>query len=669
MTRLGCWLPLVFAVFAQGVYADAYPADELLDLSVEELLNVKITSVAKKAQALNDAAAAVFVITQEDIKRSGATNIPDALRLAPGMDVAKIDSSKWAVSSRGFNGRFANKLLVLIDGRSTYTRTFSGVYWEMQDVMLEDVDRIEVIRGPGGTLWGANAVNGVINIITKHSTRTQGGLLSGGIGSEEQGFGALRYGAKLDERTSGRVYFKGFKRDQNHFANGRPSADGWEKFQGGFRVDSNVSMQDEVKLQGDIYHTNIDEILSTPQLAAPYATTFNDRAHADGGNIVAKWQHTLSPTSDYSAQVYFDTYHREDGFLAEWRDQLDFDFQHRFGWSDRHDVVWGVGYRYTMDDIDSTQYFQATPESRNDQWYSAFLQDEMMLVEEKLWFTLGSKLEHNDYSGFEYQPSARLLWAPHHQHRLWAAVSRAVRTPSRGEHNGKVFFRTFPPQTIAPGLTSPPVALYTIGNAEFKAEHLLAYEIGYRTTMIDALSLDMTAFYNDYDNFRSVMLGDLITRNGYLEQQLVLSNAFSPKTYGFELAAVWQMLDWWRWDANYSYLATDLDPGSSPLIPVSPQQRISMRGLVSPREDTDLDVWLRYVDSAMTISADNANGERIDSYVTLDLRAAWRPVPGLELSLVGQNLISSKHLEFVQENLTLPTLVDRGMYAKMVWEF
>ncbi|MEQ1544330.1 MAG: TonB-dependent receptor plug domain-containing protein [Methyloglobulus sp.] len=423
-------------------FAQAEEQNEAVNLSVEDLLNVKVTSVAKKAQSLNDAPAAAFVISNDDIKRSGATNIPDALRLAPGLNVARIDANKWAVGSRGFNGRFANKLLVLVDGRSAYTRSFSGVYWENQDVMMEDVDRIEVIRGPGATLWGANAMNGVINIITKHSSETQGGLLNAGGGTEEQGFGSFRYGTKFGKDTTARAYVKGFNRDENTHLTGEGAGDNWDKVQGGFRLDSQLNTQDTLKFQGDIYHANINQSSIFQQPSPPFAFTQNDRTHSYGGNVLGRYQHTFSTTSDYSLQFYYDTYTRNDAEYTDSRDTLDVDFQHRFTLLDWNEIVWGLNYRYGHDFIagnrlqNGGKIFDITPNSVNDQLISGFIQDELTLIENKLWLTIGSKFEHNDYSGFEGQPSARIMWAPHNQHRLWAQAFQDQSVPHHVPNRG-----------------------------------------------------------------------------------------------------------------------------------------------------------------------------------------------------------------------------------------
>jgi iron complex outermembrane recepter protein len=665
------YLTLVCLSLSTLVYAE--DKNEALDLSVEDLLNVKVTSVAKKAQSLNDAPAAAFVISNEDIKRSGATSIPDALRLAPGLDVARIDSNKWAVSSRGFNGRFANKLLVLIDGRSAYTRSFSGVYWENQDVMMEDVDRIEVIRGPGATLWGANAVNGVINIITKHSSQTQGGSLNVGGGTEEQGFGSFRYGTKVGEDTTARAYVKGFNRGTNtHLSSGERAGDNWDKVQGGFRLDSQLNTQDTVKFQGDIYQANINQSSIFQQVASPFVFTQKDKAETYGGNVLGRYQHTFSPESDYSLQFYYDTYTRNEAEYSDSRDTLDLDFQHRFTLFDWHEIVWGLNYRYGHDNIESRKLqngstiFSVTPTSVNDQVYSGFIQDELTLIDNKLWLTIGSKFEHNDYSGFEGQPSARIMWAPYNQHRLWAGISRAVHTPSRAEQGLSLLTGVinqpvpFPPFNL-------PNAITTTGNPNLRSEEVISYEAGYRTTFSKSVSLDVTGFYNDYRDLRYGIPGTP-TFNGFsLVTPLLFTNALKGETYGVEIATVWQMLDWWRWDVNYSWLHTNIQERSILQNSISPQQRVSLRGALSPWDTIDMDFWFRYVDTNTAVGEFGTT--YVKPYVTLDLRLAYRPHKNVELSLVGQNLLADSHLEYVNENQTLPTAIDRGMYGKISWGF
>lgn len=664
---------LLWALSGVAALASADEQNEALNLSVEDLLNVEVTSVAKKAQSLNDAAAAIFVISNEDIKRTGVTSIPDALRLAPGLDIAKISANQWAVSSRGFNGRFANKLLVLVDGRNAYARSFSGVYWENQDVMMEDIDRIEVIRGPGAALWGANAVNGVINIITKNSAETQGGLVSGGGGNQERGFGALRYGVKLGEDTSARAYVKGFDRNQNTLQSGGKAGDNWDKVQGGFRLDSRLNTQDTLTVQGDVYRATINQFAYFPQISAPYLSTANVSNEDVGGNLLGRFQHTFSPTSDYSLQFFYDTYKHQEAMFTDSRHTLDLQFQHRFGLLDWHEIIWGGAYNYGHDQIvgiqppnGSAAIINFNPTRINDQLASGFIQDEMTLIDNKLWLTIGSRFEHNDYSGFEGQPSAKVMWAPHNQHRLWAGVSRAVRTPSRAERYGSVLTSVVPPNPP----TSPfPVSVVAQGNTSYKSEEVIAYEAGYRTTFSKSVSLDVTGFYNVYRDLRFAEEGTPSFNGTSATQPLNFTNQLGGRTYGVEIATIWQMLDWWRWDVNYSWLHTHINPNTigAPQTNISPQQRVSLRGVLSPWNDIDLDFWFRYVDSNFSVGSLGKN--TINAYVTLDLRAAWRPIKDVELSVVGQNLLQQSHLEYVSENQTYPTMIVRGLYGKISWNF
>ncbi len=637
---------------------------ELLNLSVEDLLNVEVVSVSKKAQSLNDSPAAIYVITHEDIKRIGARSIPEALRLAPGVDVARIDAHRWAVSIRGFNSRFANKLLVLIDGRNAYTRAFSGVYWEQQDVMLEDVDRIEVIRGPGGTLWGANAVNGVINIITKHSSDTQGGLVTAGGGTEEHGFGAFRMGTQLSPDITARAYVKGGSQDSNSLSSEtqKDGGDDWEKIQTGFRMDSQYSLHDSLTIQGDAYYNWIRQKTVLPQTAPPYQQAFNENIENVGGNLLLRQQHAFSSTSNYSLQAYYDFYQIKDIQRDESRHAIDIDFQHRFallGWSD---VVWGLRYRYSHDNFTFRKGFAGiNPESRNDQLVSGFVQDEITLIDHVLWFTIGSKFEHNDYSGFEVQPSARLMWIPHHKHRLWAAVSRAVRTPSRVEQDLSLLQNVIVPPPV-------PVAVTINGNREYESEEVISYEMGYRTTMIDQLSVDFTAFYNRYDNLRSVLIGTPVFNGGLVSQPLTFINNNQVQSYGLEIATVWQMKPWLRWDIHYSLLKMDFSNHDAfEEIGQSPQQRVSLRSVISPLENIDLDILFRYVDRTTVVGT--VKPIVINDYSSLDIRLAWRPKTDLELSLVGQNLLAAQHQEYTSAAFSPAVAIDRGTYAKIAWHF
>lgn len=642
---------------------------DFTSMSIEELMGIKVTSVSKKVQNLSDSAAAIFVVTNKDIRRSGVTSIPDALRMVPGMNVARIDSNKWAINSRESNSRFASKLLVLIDGRSVYTPSYSGVYWEVQDVMLEDVDRIEVIRGPGATLWGANAVNGVINIITKHAADTQGGLLSLGGGDFEKGFVGARYGASLGEGTYGRLYAKVFERDEFEHEVGGDAGDDWAMLRSGFRLDSVLNFKDSITIQGDIYKGDMDQEVDLALLPPFFSKYVKDDIDVSGGNLTARWQHIISSTSELALQAYYDRTEREEAIVHEKRDSFDLDFQHRFAVGDRNDILWGVRYRSTRDDFSNTDWVIMDSENQTDHLYSAFIQDEIVIQPEKLWLTLGTKLEHNDYSGYEVQPNARLLWAPHSNHKIWTSVSRAVRTPSRIEDDSRIFNAAVPPAVTPFNPLDPltyPVTLEMYGNSDYDSEELISYELGYRTMPSNDISLDITLFYNEYDDLR-IFERQPVVPGPYIIQPFDIDNEVSASTYGFEFAAAWQAAERLKLDLAYSYLDSDMNAGEQ--VGDEPRHQASLRGAFSLTDDLDLDVWLRYVDDVSAVYLGSGGWYDIDEYMAMDIRLAWRPNDNLELSLIGQNLLDSSHVEFVQENFTRPTEVERGFYGKVAYRF
>ncbi len=450
-----------------AVSAERSNGVDLTELSIEEVLQLEVTSAAKKPQKLANTAAAIFAITADDIRRSGATSIPEALRMVPGLQVARIDANKWAITSRGFNGRFANKLLVLIDGRSVYTPSFSGVYWEVQDTLLADVDRIEVIRGPGAALWGANAVNGIINIITKHARDTRGSLLTAGAGTEERGFGSLRYGTALSDAAFLRFYAKYFNRDSSVDPEGQDTSDAWEMVRSGLRLDWQLTDHDDLTVQGDVYHGDAAQTLSLPSFLPP----FRERRTVDidwaGGNLLARWQHRFSELSNLTLRAYYDRTDRDEkDIIRETRDTFDLDVQHQFSWGSRQDIIWGLGYRFTDDKFTSSPFITIQPNSRSQHLFSAFVQDDITLIKDRLHVILGSKFEHNDYTGFEIQPTARLLWTPHKRHTVWTSISRAVRTPSRGDNDTLTNQRILPPGT--PENPGPlPTLVRFLGNRDF----------------------------------------------------------------------------------------------------------------------------------------------------------------------------------------------------------
>lgn len=607
----------------------------LKKLSVEELMDLEVTSVSRRSEKLSETASAIQVITQDDIRRSGATSLPEALRLASNLEVAQIDSHQWAISARGFNSTTSNKLLVLIDGRTVYTPLYAGVFWDVQDTLLEDIDRIEVISGPGATLWGANAVNGVINITTKNAQDTQGALAVAGGGDELRGFGGLRYGGSLGTDFNYRVYGKHFDRDNSVFANDTDATDQWHMNQGGFRIDGKLSASDALTVQGDLYDGRI------AQATAP-------EIDLNGGNLIGRWSRTLSADSDFKLQLYFDrTHRRTPASYAEDLDTYDLDFQHHFAFGTRHNVVWGLGYRFIDDDIGNPATFAFLPTHITRQWYNGFAQDEIAVISDVLHFTLGAKLEHNEYTGFEFQPSVRATWRLNEINTLWSAVSRAVRTPSRIDR--EFYAPANPPFTVLQGGT------------DFQSEKLLAYELGYRTQVSQRFSAALSTFYNDYDDLRSIEHS-----NPPAAFPIYIGNGLKGKSYGAELTADYQVLSAWRLHAGYTELRVHLDhkPDSTDTNPGSneshdPEQYLLLRSSLDLPHGFQFDTTYRHVS--------RIENQNVPAYGEMDLRLAWQALNRLELSLVGQNLLHAHHPEFGAT--TGRREIERSAYGKITWTF
>ena len=659
---------LTGALLSVNVAAQDFP--DVTAISLEDLMNLKVTSVSKREQKLAEAAAAIFVITQDDIRRSGARSIPEALRLAPGLEVARIDENKWAIAARGFNGRFTNKLLVLIDGRSVYTPLFSGVYWNVQDVLLEDVDRIEVIRGPGATLWGANAVNGVINIMTKEASATQGGLVTAQSGNALRGSGQVRYGGKLGPSVSYRAYSKYFKWDSSTDDSGRDAFDGWDTARMGFRIDGGSPSDDAFTIQGDAYRGQYGETLTGALLTAPYASTFRNDGRFSGGNLLGRWSHAFDQ-SRTSLQVYFDRANNQaTSLLDDHLNIYDVDFQHDIRISANHNWIWGVGYRLTDDDATADTYVRLNPDNRTWKLFSTFAQDEFTLFSERLRVTLGSKFEHNDFTGFEVEPNGRALWNLSPTQAVWGAVSRAVRTPARTEQDMWLDAAVLPPSADTGGL---PVRVSVLGDRNFESEDLLAYETGYRVNLGRTVSLDVAAFYNSYTDLLSaepaMPIVDLETGPVHIVAPLVAANKTSGATYGSELFAEWKPVSAFKMTGAYTFLRMDihrdadsLDMSSPDPEGASPRHQVSVRSAIDLPKNFQQDVTWRYVGRLV--------GLAIPNYHSLDARFGWSPTPRLNFSISGQNLTDNQHLEFRPDFIaTAPTLVKRTFHLTARWTF
>jgi iron complex outermembrane recepter protein len=650
---------------------------DFTEFSLEELKDVIIVSASKKPEMVSDTAAAVYVITQEDIRRSGVTSIPEALRLAPGVHVARITATDWAINIRGLNSQFAQNLLVLIDGRSVYTHVFSGVFWDIQDTVLEDIERIEVIRGPGAAIWGANAVNGVINIITKKAGQTQGGQAVILGGSQEQQ-ASVRYGGTLDNQAYYRAYGKFFNRgdlgdvttnldSQTSDPNDAQSSDNWRSGRGGFRMDMTPghglvdSSSDAFSLQGEVYRNRYDKEFERRSIIFPGAvaqqTHETSTSEAVGWHLQGTWQHTIASDSAATLQIYHD-YTDKDYDPGSGRvNTTDLDFQHHLTLTPRHEFVWGLEYKNINDRFDDSANISMSPSHLSQNLWSVFLQDEIALRPKQWTLILGSKFEHNEFTGLEIQPSIRALYKPDDMLSAWAAVSRAIRVPSRLElHGGTSDMVELP--DVNP---SAPVEVVTQGNDNLEPESLIAYELGMRLKPRPTLWLDTAVFYNLYDD----LIGLELIRSDLANNRYILGygNNTSGQSYGLEAALDWKATPSWLLGASYTYLHSLIkenkvqDPTLAALIAKgsNPRHTFSVRSYLDVTPDIDCDLWFRFVGRLPE--------RNIDSYTVLDARLAWRVRHDIELSLVGQNLLESGHSEFSSLE------IERSIYGKLDWKF
>ena len=657
-------------------FAASGEADELLRLSAESLesltakdvvvpaMEAKVTTVQRSESTVGQSPAAVYVITGEMIRRSGVRSLPDALRLAPGVNVARANSNRWAISIRGFNNVYANKLLVQIDGRTVYSPLFSGVRWDHQDVLLEDIERIEVIRGPGAAVWGANAVNGIINIITRKARDTQGVFLEGGGGTEERGFGGFRYGGALGEALHYRVYGLLFERDRG-LAPENPG-DNWRKRQLGFRMDWEPTEERRLTFQGDFYQGHSGQRFDG---AVPTPPFFQQGVHKDeepsGSNLLLRWSRQLSDESDWSVQLYYDLVGRSGpdvGFSHSYA-TFDLDFQHRFPLAPCHSLTWGFGYRNTRDRIDGIFLVSVDPAVRSYGLISYFVQDQVTLRPRRLFLTLGSKFEHNDFSGFEFQPTARLLWTPSPRATLWASVSRAVRTPSRFDQDFRLVSAPVDMSFAPPRVTF----MRFDGSRAVESEQLLAYEIGARAQSSDAFWWDLAVFFNRFEELvASVPATPAPPPPAFPPAfwPMVSTNAMHGETYGFELAATWQVHPQWKLHGGYSFLKMHLHARPEALASAeanegkSPGNQAYLQSSWDLGDHWQLDLIGRYVDNLPALA--------VPSYLVMDVRLAWLPSESLEMAVVGRHLLDSAHPEFATPAFH-PSEVEAEVYGVIGW--
>ncbi len=633
--------------------------DLLKRMSVEELLNVEVTSVSRREEGLRNAPAAVAVITREDMLRSGATSMPEMLRMVPGLHVARQNSSAWAVSSRGFSSISSEKLLVLSDTRSVYTPLLSGVAWDVQDYLIEDIERVEVIRGPGAALWGSNAVNGVINITTRSARDTHGDYLEAGVGSFEGYWLGARHGGETAGGKHFRFFGRYFDREGTSTAV-TTTDDSWRMGHVGFRTDWEAGGQDSWTVQGDAYVGKMGQLepaVVVIGVPGPQGRLVSD---VSGGNVLARWRRSNGDNSDLQLRAYYDYTRREDPSFTDTLHTLDIDLQQRLTPGERHELIWGAAVRATSNNNERGVIWVMDPEKSDDQVVSGFIQDRIR-ISDALEVTLGTKLEHNDFSGFEVQPSARLAWVPTPRQTLWAAISRAVRVPTRFERD------------VAIDASDPagnPV-FRLLGNPDFDSERLVAYEMGYRFQPMDNLSFDLALYYNDYDRLASLEIGTpfLDPDTGQTVIPVHSENLTTGRTLGGELLAEWQPTDYWRLSASYSgidleFESAGLDVNRGTWLDGStPRGQFALRSLLT-LDRFDVDAQFRHHTRIRRIPL-IITGAGFDAYSSLDLRLGWRVAPQWEISLVGQNLLDDEHLEF--GGLTARGALERAAYLKAAW--
>ena len=682
MGRLG----LLIAIAATLVRADA-PAptnpldpDALKKLSLEQLSQIEVTTPSKEPTRAFDTPSAIFVITGEDIRRSGATSIPEALRLAPGVEVARIDANHWSIGIRGFGTRLNRSVLVLIDGRTVYTPLFDGTYWEVQDTLLEDVDRIEVVRGPGGTIWGPNAVNGVINIITKQTKDTRGAFVSMGGGNEDQGFVNARYGGGNDKGFDYRFYGKGFTDGPEYHIN-HDNFDDWRSMQGGFRLDWSNTRDGNFTVQGDIYDEAAGELTNPTSYTAPFSSFVDSNALLSGGNILGRWSRTFSDSNDIQVQVYYDRTNRHEANLGELRNTFDVDFLQRLQLPARNHLTWGLGARVDpVKDLAVVSGLTFVPDNRTDYLLTGFVQDEIGLVDKRLSLTLGTKLlQTNFLHGIGLEPSARLAWTPNDKNTVWAAFTHALRTPSDAEEN---FFLSGFVGDVAtgsptrPGPTIPYMARFN-ANPRFSPEEMNGYELGFRQLAGKRFIYSIGSFYNHYHD----LFDEEFTGATYLETTeppgvttpvpvhyllpAEFGNGLLAYTKGVEVYSEYRPASIWRIRGSYSFLHMNVykaphsgDIGTAPgIMGASPEHQAMIGSQVDVSKRLQVDVDWRFVSSLPS--------QNVPWYSTADARIGWRLNDELEFSLVGQNLAQHSHYEDAGDGLLVG--IERSGYAQLAW--
>jgi iron complex outermembrane receptor protein len=660
--RLVLGLTGLLAAFPQAATAQAVdPAGrDLSALDIDELARIRVTSVTRRPEAISQAHAAIAVISREDIRRSGATTLPEALRLLPGLAAARTGTRDWAISSRGSNQQSSNKMLVLVDGRVVYSPIFAGVFWDVQRVPLAEIDRIELIRGPGAALWGANAVNGVINVVTRRASESRGGLAGLLLGTNDQAQLNLRYGSALGSNGAVRVYGMGSTEGASDRESGEPDVDDWQVAQGGFRADLPAGDQ-TFTFQGDIYTAEGGQRLQLATPVAPFSEVVEEDLTAEGGNLLGRWTRRFSAQSDLSVQAYVDYAARSQpsqyGRIGV--TTLELDLQHHFPLGRSQNIIWGFGYRRIIDDVTGAFSVTFDPPERTVDLVTGFVQDEFVLLPGQVALSIGSKFEHNDYTGFELQPTGRVLWTPSLSTSFWGAVSRAVRTPSRLDSDI---------QLVAQVFDAPPVTQVVLrGSDALEAENLLAYEVGYRTAPHERLSLDITGFYHQYNQLRSFLPLPPESAGETAVMPFVVTNNARARTVGGTASATVRVRPWWRMLASYTYLdeegGLEADAPAGAIAEVNPgfdpRHQARLWSSFDLPGNLELDVLARYV-SRLEVEPE------VEDYLQADVRLGMRVGQKLHFSLFGTDLLAARHVEFPNPNRRA---IERQLRASGSWIF
>ena len=641
-----------------------FDLEELKSLSLEDLVNIEVSIASKTSTKISDTASAVYVITADDIERSVATSIPELLRSVPGLHVAKMNSNSWAVGARGFGGQLSNSLLVLMDGRSLYTPLFGGVFWDTQDTVLEDIERIEIIRGPGGSVWGSNAVNGVINIITKDASQTEGQLVSGGTGTYESGFLSVRHGAKIDDKTSYRLYAKQHRRDNLEYQDNVSAEDDWQDSRAGFRIDSTLSGGHSVSIHGDTYRGKAAGVAYIPPISLPLPdalTPSMNRIKFSGDNLVLRWQLDGENQSSKSLQLFYDHTYRDEFLVTEDRTTIDVEYQQNLQWGHQM-TTFGAGYRKTEDSITNTPSAMFDPTQASDETWNAFVQNRSTDLIENLDLIVGLKVEGNDrmQSDYELQPSIRFNYRISERSSSWAALSKAVRSPTRAEQDATLTI-LIPANTEILGQSLNQPTVVTLTSSNYDVEELTSLEAGFRTNLENNMRLDIAAFYNNFTGLAGgLAAGPPVLNPGPPAQYAIsvgLVNATDFKTSGMEVSLWWHPSKKWRGRLNYSYVSNDSSAGFITVPTVEHQLNLNLSGTLT--DDLVVNIDTRWIGAPA--------GLIMDDYLTADIKAIWTLSPSLNVSLAGRNLLG-KHLEYSASTpSTRNTEIDRDFYIKIDW--